>query len=85
MGTVLRRDHHAFTADEVERLARDAGDADIVLTGKDWAKVGPLVAASAGHAREARWWVPRASIAFDAGEDCVRSAVLSAASRAIRP
>jgi tetraacyldisaccharide 4'-kinase len=78
VGTVLRRDHHAFTADEVERIARDAGDADIVLTGKDWAKVGPRVAASAGRAREVRWCVPRASIAFQAGEDSVRAAVLAA-------
>lgn len=79
VGDVRRRDHHAFTADEVERLARDAGGADIVLTGKDWAKVGPLVARSSGPARDARWWVPRASIAFHAGEDRVRAAVLGAA------
>ena len=85
VGTVRRRDHHAFTADEVERLARDAGDADIVLTGKDWAKVGPLVESSRGRARDARWWVPRASIAFHSGEERVRDSVLAAASRASRP
>jgi tetraacyldisaccharide 4'-kinase len=81
VGSTVRRDHHAFSAAEVERIAldaRDAGDADIVVTGKDWTKVGPLVAASSGRAREARWWVPRASIAFHAGEDRVRAAVVAA-------
>ena len=80
VGSTILGDHHPFSARDVERIARDAAGADIVLTGKDWAKIGPLVAASRGQASEASWSVPRASIAFHAGEGLVRDAVLAAAS-----
>jgi tetraacyldisaccharide-1-P 4'-kinase len=72
------RDHHAYSDPEVDAIAADAGGLPVVVTGKDWAKIGPAVARSRGPAARCEWLVPRVGIEFVAGEGAVRSALARA-------
>lgn len=78
-GDVRFRDHHAFTEADVARVASlaRAGDAAVLCTGKDWAKLGPLVGDGGG----VEWLVVRVGIRFIAGEEQVRAALLDACRR----
>jgi tetraacyldisaccharide 4'-kinase len=70
------RDHHRFTAGDAERivaLAREQ-DAAVLCTGKDWAKLAPLLASDRG----VEWLAVRPGIAFLEGQDAVRGALLDA-------
>jgi tetraacyldisaccharide-1-P 4'-kinase len=70
------RDHHRFTAGDAERivaLAREQ-DAAVLCTGKDWAKLAPLLASDRG----VEWLAVRPGIAFLKGQDAVRGALLDA-------
>lgn len=69
------RDHHAYSDAEVDAIAAGAGGLPVVVTGKDWAKIGPAVARSRGAAARGEWLVPRVGIEFVAGEDAVRAAL----------
>lgn len=70
------RDHHRFTAADVARIAAVAreNDAAVLCTGKDWAKLEPLLGSDMG----VEWLAVRPGIAFLAGEATVREAVLAA-------
>jgi len=72
------RDHHAYSDPEVDAIAADAGGLPVVVTGKDWAKIGPAVARSRGPAARCEWLIPRVGIEFVAGEGAVRSALARA-------
>ena len=74
------RDHHRFTAEDAARIAAAARakDAAVLCTGKDWAKLEPVLPSDLG----VEWLVVRPAIAFLAGEDEVRAAVRAAASAA---
>jgi tetraacyldisaccharide 4'-kinase len=72
------RDHHAYSDAEVDAIAADASGLPVVVTGKDWAKIGPAVARSLGAAARCEWLIPRVGIEFVAGEGDVRSAVARA-------
>lgn len=77
----LLRDHAHFTAATVGEIsaAAEAAGAAVLLTGKDWVKVAPLVASAPQHTHRARWVVVRSEIGFLAGEAAVRARVLAAA------
>ena len=72
------RDHHRFGIADVERIAAlaRAKDASVLCTGKDWAKLAPLLASDRG----VEWLSVRSGIAFLDGEDAVRGALLAAVS-----
>ena len=72
------RDHHAYSDAEVDAIAAGAGGLPVVVTGKDWAKIGPAVARSRGPAARGEWLVPRVGIEFVAGEGAVRAALARA-------
>jgi tetraacyldisaccharide 4'-kinase len=67
------RDHHAFTAADVERIVVRARqkDAAVLCSGKDWAKFGRLFLDPPG----VEWLVVRAGIDFLDGEALVRHAL----------
>ena len=67
------RDHHAFTAADVERIVVRARqkDAAVLCSGKDWAKFGRLFRDPPG----VEWLVARAGIDFLDGEASVRHAL----------
>lgn len=73
------RDHHAYSAADASRIAATARskDAAVLCTGKDWAKLRPLVGDGGGT----EWLVVRAGIRFLAGEADVRAALLAACGR----
>ena len=71
------RDHAHYSASAVRRLAaeaRDAGAEAILMTGKDWVKVGPLMAGVPLPAA-----VVRLSLRFCEGEGRLRELVVAAA------
>lgn len=71
------RDHAHYSASGVRRLgveARDAGAEAILMTGKDWVKVEPLVGELPLPAA-----VVRLALQFCAGEDRLRELVVAAA------
>ena len=72
-GDIRFRDHHAFTAADVERIVVRARqkDAAVLCSGKDWAKFGRLFREPPG----VEWLVVRAGIDFLAGEAPVREAL----------
>ncbi len=71
-------DHHAYTDAEVDAIAADARGLPVVVTGKDWAKIGPAVSRSRGAAARCEWLIPRVGIEFVAGEGAVRAALARA-------
>lgn len=80
-GVLTLRDHDPFGPASMERLwsmLRDASAEALLVTQKDWSKLSRVPAAS--------WpcpvYRPRLDIAFDAGEDDLRRAVLDAARQA---
>ncbi len=78
------RDHHAYSDAEVDAIAAGSGGLPVVVTGKDWAKIGPAVARSRGAAARVEWLVPRVGIEFVGGEDAVRAALARAMASAGR-
>jgi tetraacyldisaccharide 4'-kinase len=74
------RDHHRFTAEDAARIAAAARakDAAVLCTGKDWAKLEPVLPSDLG----VEWLVVRPAIAFLEGEATVRAAVRAAAATA---
>ena len=77
------RDHHAFTAHDVETIAARARakGAAVICSGKDWAKLSRLVHEPAG----VEWLVVRAGMAYLGGEAAVRAAISGVAPLAARP
>lgn len=77
------RDHHAFTARDVETIAARARakGAAVICSGKDWAKLSRLVHEPAG----VEWLVVRAGMAYLDGEAAVRAAISGVAPTAARP
>ena len=77
------RDHHAFTAHDVETIAARARakGAAVICSGKDWAKLSRLVHEPAG----VEWLVVRAGMAYLDGEAAVRAAISGVAPTAARP
>ena len=77
------RDHHAFTAHDVETIAARARakGAAVICSGKDWAKLSRLVHEPAG----VEWLVVRAGMAYLDGEATVRAAISGVAPPAARP
>ena len=77
------RDHHAFTARDVETIAARARakGAAVICSGKDWAKLSRLVHEPAG----VEWLVVRAGMAYLGGEATVRAAISGVAPPAARP
>ena len=77
------RDHHAFTARDVETIAARARakGAAVICSGKDWAKLSRLVHEPAG----VEWLVVRAGMAYLGGEAAVRAAISGVAPPAARP
>jgi tetraacyldisaccharide 4'-kinase len=77
------RDHHAFTAHDVETIAARARakGAAVICSGKDWAKLSRLVHEPAG----VEWLVVRAGMAYLGGEATVRAAISGVAPPAARP
>ncbi len=75
-GDLRFRDHHAFTREDVARVAAAARakDAAVLCTWKDWAKLARL----AGDPQGVEWLAVRAGIEFVDGEPAVRAAVLAA-------
>lgn len=67
-------DHHPFDAADAERIRRFAGSRPVVCTAKDWVKLRRLLPAQ-------RLAVLVQRLAFDSGEDQVRSAVRFALQR----
>jgi len=72
-------DHHAFTAEDVEKIATRARakGAAVICSGKDWAKLSRLVREPAG----VEWLVVRVGMEFLAGEAAVRAALVGVSPR----
>ncbi len=83
VGARLFPDHAPFDAARVDALAAQAKElgAALLVTGKDWTKIEPALAAAGADARAATWLIAGLSIRFLAGEAEVAARVRAALER----
>ena len=72
-------DHHAFRVDDLIRIASTAAGTPVVVTGKDWVKIAPMLRSAPEAVRRTNWRVVRVGIEFSSGSDAVAEAVRRAA------
>jgi tetraacyldisaccharide 4'-kinase len=72
-------DHHAFGTADLTRIASTAGGRPVVVTGKDWVKIAPLLGTAPEVVQRLDWRVVRVGIEFLSGGEAVARAVRDAA------